>query len=177
MIYLWIVLGTLLLGTAVVVAVGMRMPERYEGRAQATYAKPPEEIWKALLDYERHPMTGKMKKSVKPLPPEDNLPVWVEDMGHGELITVKTVASEEPRVLAREMASQSVPMTSRWDYTLEPFDGGTRLTMDGETFIRKGTWHVPIFRIMMKANGGVKKGLDIQMDMLAQSLGVPAQRT
>jgi hypothetical protein len=35
---------------------------------------------------------------------------------------------------------------------------------------------VPLFRVMMVLGGGVKKGLDIQMDMVADTLGVEAQR-
>ncbi len=97
-------------------------------------------------------------------------------MGRGELITVKTVEAERPRHMVREMTSKSVPMTSRWEYTLEPAGEGCRLTIDGETYIRSGTWHVPIFRLMMVLGGGVKKGLDIQMDMVADTLGVEAQR-
>ncbi len=76
----------------------------------------------------------------------------------------------------REMTSKSMPMTSRWEYTLEPTSEGCKLTIDGETYIRSGTWHVPILRVMMVLAGGVKKGLDIQMDMVAETLGVEAQR-
>ncbi len=78
--------------------------------------------------------------------------------------------------MVREMASGTVPMTSRWKYTLEPAGEGCKLTIDGETYIRSGTWHVPIFRVMMCLGGGVKKGLDIQMDMIAGTLGVDARR-
>ncbi len=35
---------------------------------------------------------------------------------------------------------------------------------------------VPIFRFMMVGGGGVKKGLDIQIDMLAKTLGVEVRR-
>ena len=63
-----------------------------------------------------------------------------------------------------------------WSYTLEPAEAGCTLTIDGETYIRSGTWHVPIFRVMMVLGGGVKKGLDIQIDMIADTLGVEAQR-
>ncbi len=78
--------------------------------------------------------------------------------------------------MVREMTSKAVPMASRWEYTLEPAGEGCRLTIDGETSIRSGTWHVPLFRVMMVLGGGVKKGLDIQMDMVADTLGVEARR-
>lgn len=177
MTIVWTLLGSLAILIAFIVLIGMLLPERYEGRSQVTLAKPPEEVWEALLDYQRHPMTGKMSKGIADESEENGLPIWVEDMGHGERIQVRTIAAEAPNRLVREMASEAVPMTSRWQYELEPIAAGTRLTMDGETTIRRGTWHVPIFRVMMKVNGGVKKGLDIQQDMLAQSLGVQAQRS
>ncbi len=68
-------------------------------------------------------------RSVQALPPENNLPVWIEDMGNGELITVNTVRSDRPRHMVR--VSKSLPMTSRWEYTLEPAGDGCKLTIDG----------------------------------------------
>lgn len=174
-IILFVLSGLALLVVAVVV-IGLLMPERYEGRSQVVYAKTAEAVWDALLDYDGHPMTGKMKKSVQAQPAENGLPVWIEDMGRGELVTVKTLEALRPSHMVREMTSKTVPMTSRWEYTLEPAGEGCKLTIDGETYIRRGTWHVPLFRVMMVLGGGVKKGVDIQMDMVADTLGVEAQR-
>ena len=176
MTFILIGLGGLVLFVAAVVVIGLLMPERYEGRSQVVYAKTAEDIWEALLDYNKHPMTGKMMKSIQEQPAENNLPVWIENMGNKELITVKPVEAERPRHMVRRMTSKAVPMTSRWEYTLEPVGEGCRLTIDGETYIRGGTWHVPIFRVMMVLSGGVKKGLDIQMDMVADTLGIEAKR-
>ena len=176
MTLVWIGLAGFGLLVAAVVVIGLALPERYTGRSQVVYAKTAEDIWDALLDYERHPMTGKMKKSVQALPPENGLPVWSEDMGRGELITVRTIEAERPKHMLREMTSEALPMSSRWEYTLVTTEEGCELTIDGESTIRRGTWHVPIFRVMMVLGGGVKKGLDIQMDMLADSLGVEARR-
>ena len=177
MTYLWIALLGLAVLIAAVVVIGLLMPERYVGRSRVEYAKSAELVWDALQDYERHPMTGKMKKSVEQQASKNELPAWIEDMGHGERIRVETVAAERPRHMLRQMASTSVPMTSRWEYTLDSKGEGCELTIDGETTIRRGTWHVPIFRVMMVLGGGVKKGLDIQMDMVAQTLGVEARRS
>ncbi len=176
MTFVWFGLGGFVLLVVAVIVIGLLMPERYEGRSQVVYAKSVEDVWDALLDYDRHPMTGKRRKSVQAQPAEKSLPVWIEDMGHGELITVKTIEAERPRHMVREMASKSMPMTSRWEYTLESIDAGCKLTIDGETYIRSGTWFVPIFRVMMFLGGGVKKGLDVQMDMIAATLGVEARR-
>ncbi len=44
------------------------------------------------------------------------------------------------------------------------------MTLSGVSDIERGTWHTPIFRVMMVVGGGVKKGLDIQLGMVASTL-------
>ncbi len=97
-------------------------------------------------------------------------------MGRGEVITVTTTAYEPPNRMIREMCSATVNMTSRWEYSLEPAGQGCRVTLSGVTDIETGTWHRLIFRLMMIVGGGVKMGLDIQLDMVASTLGTEARR-
>jgi len=155
---------------ALTIVVGYLMPVRYEGRTVVEFDGSVQEVWSALQDVEAHPMTGKMMKSFEALPPEDGRPVWTEDMGHGEIITVTTTTFEPTGHMVREMASGSVNMKSRWEYVLEPRGEGCRVTLSGVTDIESGTWHTPIFRVMMFIGGGVKKGLDIQLKMVASTL-------
>jgi len=161
---------------ALPVIIGFLMPVRYEGRSVVEYERSPQDVWDALQDVEAHPMTGVMMKSLEELPDEDGRPAWKEDMGHGEVITVTTTEQEPPHRMIRMMSSGAINMTSRWEYTLEPSDQGCRVTLAGITDIERGTWHTPVFRVMMVVGGGVKKGLDIQLDMVASTLGVEAQR-
>ena len=171
MIFVWIAL--IAIGALIVVSnvVGFFLPERYLGRARCAYDRSCDDVWSALHDVEAHPMTGKMKKTTEVLPGENGLPAWAETMAGNERISVKTTHSEEPTKLVREMESAAMPMTSRWEYSLEATDGGCQLTLEGETFIRRGSWIVPMFRFMMVVGGGVKKGLVIQMRMVANTLG------
>ncbi len=152
------------------VIIGFLMPVRYEGRTIVEYDRSVQEVWDALQDVEAHPTTGRMMKSVATLPSDEGRPAWKEDMGRGEVITVRTTAHEPPHQLSREMSSTSVNMTSRWEYALEPADQGCHVTLSGVTDIERGTWHTPIFRVMMVVGGGVKKGLDIQLGMVASTL-------
>lgn len=172
MTVLWIVLGSIAALVAAVVVIGLFMPERYEGAASIVYDATPTRVWEALQDYRRHPMTGKMMKRVEDVESDPGLPTWIEDMGHGELVTVTTDEADAPKRLVREMQSKSVPMTSRWEYVLTPEEAGCRLDMSGVTHIRSGTWHVPIFRVMMAIGGGVRRGLQIQMKMVAATLAI-----
>jgi hypothetical protein len=48
------------------------------------------------------------------------------------------------------------------------------VTLSGVTDIEKGTWHTPLFRFMMVIGGGVKKGLDTQLEMVGATLGAVA---
>ncbi len=98
-------------------------------------------------------------------------------MGRGEVITVRTKTFEPPHHMTRGMSSAAVNMTSRWEYGLEPAGQGCRVTLSGVTDIETGTWHTQMFRVMMVLGGGVKKGLDIQLDMVASTLGTEAPRT
>ena len=160
---------------AVPVIIGFLLPVRYEGRALVEYDPSVQQVWDAMQDVAAHPMTGKLMKSVEPLPPDAGRPAWKEDMGRGEVITVTTTAYEPPHSMIREMSSATVNMTSRWEYALEPAGSRCRVTLSGATEIRRGTWHTPIFRFMMVVGGGVKKGLDVQLDMVAATLGTEAR--
>ena len=157
------------------VLIGFLMPVRYEGRTVVEYDRSVQQVWDALQDVESHPMTGKAMRSVEH-GADDGPPAWKEDMGHGEVITVTTSTFEPPHRMRRAMTAGAVQMSSRWDYTLEAAGQGCRVTLSGVTDIERGTWHTPIFRVMMVVGGGVKKGLDTQIDMVASTLAVEARR-
>ena len=159
------------------VIIGFLMPVRYEGRTVVEYDRSVQDAWDALQNVEAHPMTGAMMKSVETLPLDEGRPSWKEDMGRGEVITVTTTVYEPPHHMIREMSSAAVNMTSRWEYALEPAGQGSRVTLSGVTDIERGTWHTPIFRVLMVLGGGVKKGLDIQLDMVAATLLTEAPPT
>ena len=54
--------------------------------------------------------------------------------------------------------------------------GAGRRRLPGDTDIETGTFHTPIFLVMMVLGGGVKTGLDIQLDMVASTLETEAHR-
>lgn len=171
------VLGIIAAIAALTILIGVVMPVRYEGQTIVEFDRSNHDVWEALQDVEAHPMTGKMMKQLEVLPATDGRPAWKEDMGRGEVITVTTTAYEPPRHMVREMVSASMEMNSRWDYVVEPAGDGTRVTLSGVTDIESGSWRAPIFRVLMVVGGGVKKGLDIQLNMVATTLGTTARRS
>jgi hypothetical protein len=169
MIWLWIAAGVV--GFVVLTTLlGLCLPEKYAARVQGTLKRPPEEVWAALLDFHKHPMTGRMVKRIEVLPDAKGLPSWVEDMGHTR-ITVTTVQADAPTHLVRELKDQVVPMTARIEFHLERIDEGCRVTAVNEVYIRRGTWHVPIFRLIFTLTGALKKGVKDIFSGLARDFG------
>ncbi len=68
MTFLWLGLGGFAVLVVAIVGIGFLMPERYAGRSHRVYASATEDVWQALLDYNTHPMTGKMMKSSRRSP-------------------------------------------------------------------------------------------------------------
>jgi len=61
--------------------------------------------------------------------------------------------------MVREMTDSVVPMTARSEYEIAPRAGGCRVTATHTIQLRDGTWHVPIFRVLLTLFGGTKSGL------------------
>jgi hypothetical protein len=157
-----------------VMIVGRFLPERYEAKIQMTIQRSPEDIWAAMHDYRKHPMAGSMVKKIEELPPQNGMPVWVEDIGSSQ-VTVTTIESEPPRHLVRELADRVLPMTARGEVHLERLENGCRVTATNETWIRRGTWHVPIFRFILTVTNGSRKALLNYWKKIAKDLGETGQ--
>lgn len=132
-----------------VFAVGSMLGEDVSSSASMTFTQPRDIVWAAIGDYERNPISASMRRKTIPLPDEDGRPVWTEDIGN-TVITVRTVESEEPARLVRFFEDSVVPMTSRVEYVLESEGEGTKVTMNGLTTVSNGTWHVPLFRVILR---------------------------
>lgn len=165
--WMWIAAGVgALVGLPLV--IGRMLPKQYGSTVTRELPYPPDDVWRALNDYERHPMTGSSRRRTEPLADTGAGSTWREDMG-SSVITVRTAAAEPPRHLVREMEDSVVPMRARWDYRLEPAAGGTRLTVSEQGVVEPGTWHVPFFRIMVRLMKG--RGIKAQLDAVERTLG------
>lgn len=158
-----------------VVIVGLCLPESYRAKGRLDVGLPPEAVWKLISDFEAHPISANMARSVEALPDVDGLPSWNEDIG-STVITVTTVEEVAPQRLVRRMTDRIVPMTATWSFRIEPLDSGSRIWVENQTEIRRGTWHVPIFRLMMTMTRGAEKGVEAYLKQLGGELsGTPVQ--
>ncbi len=157
---MWLLVAGVLLVLLLIspIVVGKFLPEDYHGRVSATYAASPAEVWAALEDHERTPITGSMWRGTEEIESENGLPAWVEDMGSSKA-TIRTVEREMQERLVRDYSDSVVPMTARVELSLEETDAGTRVTGVNHMVIRDGTWHVPIFRFIMTVTGGADRSL------------------
>lgn len=172
MIWAWIVGGLVVL-VLVPFVVGSLLPERYTAHVVARYDKPPAELWKALTDPRAVPCGGKMARSVELLDDEDGRPVWREDLG-SSVTTIRTAESRPSERLVLELSDSVVPMTARWELAIEP-DGpdgsGSRITAHNETVVASGTWHVPLFRFILKVLNAAEKGVADYLRRAGQRAG------
>ena len=127
---------------------------------------PPDDVWRAHNEYERHSKPGSARRRAEPIDAQGPGPAWREDMG-SSVVTVRTVEAELPRRLVRELADSVVPMRARWEYQLDPTPTGTRVTVVEDGVIESGTWHVPIFRLMVRLMKG--RGIKAHLDSLEQT--------
>lgn len=161
-------LGLLLLP----VILGLFSPENYEATVTGVIGASPDEVFRQLENVEDNPGSGAMARSVEMLPEDewvDGRRAWIEDLGSTR-IRVETVEAEPGRLLIREMEDQVVPMRARWTIVLEAQGDSTLITATNETTISKGTWHVPLFRFLMRFMNGARRGLVHYLTRLGRSM-------
>lgn len=100
---------------------------------------------------------------------------WKEDLGRGEVITIKRDMGVKPGKSARlsqTMESEMSNIEAKWEYAIEPAESGRcRITLDGHLEVRRGKWSGPIFRMMVFLNSGGKKGMIEHLNLIADVSG------
>jgi len=155
---------------AIVFVVGFFLPETYTAQVQFNIARPPEEVWAAVADYQKNPLGGAMRKGTQPLPNVNGLPAWTEDLGDTRL-RIETREATPPNFVRRYVKDEMVSMDGHWEIRIEPAGGGSRVTASNEIHVRTGTWHAPIFRVMLSMVNGARRGLEEYSTHLAAGFG------
>jgi len=157
--------------------IGNVLPASYTiANVTDSYPFDSETIWEALQDYNMLPMSGKAATRIRALDPNsDGPPGWEETLGNEDKTTVLTESEIPRRRIVRVLSSEAVPMKSRWVIDLEemkadnPREARTTLvSMTQHYTISDGTWHVPIFRIMVRFVG--RMGMTNFLNQLKKNL-------
>lgn len=152
-----------------VLVIGRFLPEEYLSKVQHTSAQSPEVIYPLLLDPHAVSYGGKQVRSVTVLSEDGDLLKWREDLGPSKFTSGVVELEANQRVVVEGIDSV-VGMTMRREITLTPSGSGTTVAIDQRILIEKGSWHVPIFRIMMRL-GAATAGVKDYLRRLANKLG------
>ncbi|MEZ5976377.1 MAG: hypothetical protein R3E96_16495 [Planctomycetota bacterium] len=141
--WLWLLFAIPFLAVGFFWLIGRRLPARTEGRASREFPCDAETLWQALLDGRAHPVTGPL---VQGLLSETGHGNWVEDMGHGEAITVRTVSAERGEIMVRELCAQRSPADAQRVDPIRLTENGEAydLEIEGVTHIEDGTWRADL---------------------------------
>jgi len=159
--------GVLVLLVVTPIVVGMLLPERFTIDLERRIDADREAVWAALHDPDRYPVCTAQCKGVTIVDGADRLE-WREDLGE-TMVTYRVVEEEAPRRMVVEASDSVVPLSYRSETTLDAVEGGTLVTTHVDGRIASGTWHVPIFRLIIHA-GGFKAGFSKHLDSIERGV-------
>lgn len=160
---LLIVGGTLLLLFVCVVAIGAALPKRHVVTRSARFRATPEQLWARIAGPQQWRPDVKTSESIHDSSGRELLQ---ETSQRGETILYEVTNKIPPHSLTRRIATQNLPYSGTWVYSLEPISGGgtlVRITEDGEVYN-------PVFRFVSKFILGQTSTMDSYMRALAAAV-------
>lgn len=152
------------------IVVARSLPKDFSATTRLGINRPAKDVWDAINDFRKLPVSAKMCKGTEPLPDVANQPAWRENIGSSR-IRVETLESDAPSRLVRQFQDEVVPMHLKMEYDIETAGQGCVVTCTANGRVDDGTWHAPFFRFMIHKFGGVKSGQKQYLTLLARQLG------
>jgi uncharacterized protein YndB with AHSA1/START domain len=153
-------LGAVLLA---VVAFGYALPVAHVATRDAVLPAAPEHVFAAITDVEAFPKWRSDLKGVEVTARTPHLQ-WRE-RGSDGTIAFEAQESEPPRRLVTRITDKTLPFGGAWTFTLQPVDGGTKLTIT-----ENGEVYNPLFRVMSRFVFGHTATLDRYLGDLQKHL-------
>jgi len=161
--WLAIIFGTLLAIVLVVAGVGALLPADHVATRSSEVHGVPSEVWAVIADFERQPTWRDEVERVERVESSGTGERWREHYEGGDALTFETRTSEPPSRLVRAIADPDAPFSGTWEFTIEPAQSGSRVTI-----VERGTVPNPIFRFMSRFVFGHTSGLDMYLEGLAR---------
>jgi len=161
-ILLMLVAAVVLLVVAVVV-IGLFLPKRHVVSRSASYQAAPESLFSLITGPQNWRPDVLRSETVRD---EDGRELMHETTRDGETISYELPDRVPPTSLKRRIATQNLPYSGTWTYSLEPRGGTTivRITEEGEV-------HNPVFRFMSRFVLGHTSTLDAYLRALGKATG------
>ncbi len=152
---MWLLYGAgALVGVVVLLVLGMALvgsalPAAHVASKSARIARPPADVWRALLDRASQPQWRRDLRRLEALPDAGGLPSFREHSRHGVITFVveeesAPAAGRAGRLVTR-IADDSLPFGGRWIHEVADEEGGARVTITEEGVVKN-----PIFRFMSR---------------------------
>ena len=167
-IILYVVIGILAL-VLVMTLAGLALPRAHQAARTARFARPADDVWRAIRDHEAQPRWRRGLAKVETI--DDT--TWREHSRHG----VITFALDEDRPpsaraegrLVTRIADDNLPFGGRWIHVVAEDAGATRVTITEDGFVSN-----PLFRFLSRFVFGHATTLEQFLTDLSRHLGVAA---
>lgn len=143
-------LGAVLLA---LIAFGYALPVAHVATRDAVLPVPPERVFAVLTEVEAFPKWRSDVQAVEVIARAPKLQ-WRE-RGNNDTIAFEIQESDPPRRLVTRIADPKLPFGGAWTFSVEPVDGGTKLTIT-----ENGEVYNPLFRVMSRFVFGHTATLD-----------------
>jgi uncharacterized protein YndB with AHSA1/START domain len=153
-------LGALLLA---LVAFGYALPVAHVASRDAVLPAPPERVFAVLTDVEAFPTWRSDVQAVEVIA---RLPrVQWRERGSDGTIAFEVQENDPPRRLVTRISDRTLPFGGAWTFTLQPADGGTKVTIR-----ENGEVYNPLFRVMSRFVFGHTATIDRYLSDLQKHL-------
>jgi uncharacterized protein YndB with AHSA1/START domain len=139
-----VVVGVVVLLVAVVILIGLALPQSHTATVARRYEAPPETVWQTITDVERFATWRADLKSAERLPDHDGHVRWKEKTKYDEM-TLEVLELVPPRRMVARIADEGLPFGGSWTYELQPAENGTQLTIT-----ENGEVYNPFFRFVSR---------------------------
>lgn len=158
-------IGLLVLLLGALFGAGYFIDKNHTASRSVTFKASPETIWKLITDLESQPSWRKSLSEIRFIDRTLNKESWTEVSKTGDELSFKTRNKTEPSRYEAEIINNS-NFGGYWEVTLEPSDGGTKLTLT-----EHGEIYNPMFRTIAAVFFDMHATIDEYLTDLAVKLG------
>jgi len=170
MIFLWILLGVLVVAVIVAGVIGSRLPASHSARRAVLIPAHAGEVYGLVADFDAAALWRRDLKTVEPLPSVEGRRRFRE-IGKSGLVTYEVVEESPPHRIVVRIADERLPFSGAWTWEFEPEGDGVRVTVTEDARI-----HNAWFRFMARYIFGYTKAIDEVLSSLADHFEARRER-
>lgn len=157
---------------AVGAVVGLTLPENHQAARSARYDAPPALVFAVITNVTAYPDWRSDVDRIEVLSESsEELRFAEHSRERPEAITYRVEEREPPRRFKVRVDDPSLPFDATWTYMLQPFDGGTSLTITEDGQISN-----PLFRVVARVLFKPTDAMDRYLHDLATVQGLSSLR-